>query len=194
MLVFRSVKQPFLPNSEQLKMMEIFKDMVNHCIRTGLEHNTSNMKRLSVLSYHQLKEYKIPSYYKLNAISQAAGRLSQLKKAIKKGRKVQSPYIRKPYFVSCYGFKINGRLLSFPIKNREFVNVLLADHTVSELSKDNVKARSFTITPTTLSISIQKEVTQITPRSAIGIDRNLRNIAISTPLHTIMYKTGKILS
>lgn len=193
LLAFRSVKQPFSPNSEQLKMMEIFKDMVNHCIRTGLEHNCSTMKRLSVLSYHQLKEYKIPSYYKLNAISQAAGRLSRMKKDIKKG-KVKSPFVRKPYLVSCYGFKINGMLLSFPIKNREFANVLLADHTVSELSKDNVKTRSFTITPNTLSISIQKEVIQITPQSAIGIDRNLRNITISTPQQTIMYKTGKILS
>jgi putative transposase len=175
-------------------MMEIFSEMTNHCIRIGLENNCSTLKKLSLLSYHQLKEYPIPSKYKLNAISQAAGRLTQMKKDIKKGRRVKSPFVRKPYLVSCYGFKINSMLLSFPVKNREFANILLTDHTVSELSKDGVKARSFTITPASLSISIQKDVTEIKPDGAIGIDRNLRNITISTPERTIMYRTEKILS
>ncbi len=175
-------------------MMQIFSEIVNHCIRIGLENNCSTLKKLSLLSYHQLKEYSIPSKYKLNAISQAAGRLAQMKKDIKKGRKVKSPFVRKPYLVSCYAFKINGMLLSFPVKNREFANILLTDHTVSELSKDGVKARSFTITPTSLSISIQKDVTEIKPDGVIGIDRNLRNITISTPEKTIMYRTEKVLS
>jgi putative transposase len=168
--------------------------MVNHCIRVGLKNNCSTLKKLSLLSYCQLKEYPLPSKYKLNAISQAAGRLAQMKKDIKKGRKIKSPFVRKPYLVSCYAFKINGMLLSFPLKNREFANILLTDHTVLELSEDGVKTRSFTITPTSLSISIQKTVTEIKPKDAIGIDRNLRNITISTPERTIMYRTEKILS
>jgi putative transposase len=151
------------------------------------------MKKLSQLSYSKLKDYPIMSYYKLTAISRAAGRLSQMKKDIKKGRKVKSPFVRKPYLVSCYGFKINGMILSFPLKNREFTNILLTNHTVSELSRD-VKARSFTITPTSLSISIHKDVTEIKPQGVIGIDRNLRNITISTPDRPIMYRTEKILS
>jgi len=190
----KSIKQRHAPNPDQIKMMQIFSDIINHCIRIGLENNCSTLKKLSLLSYHQLKEYPIPSKYKLNAISQAAGRLAQMKKDIKKGRKVKSPFVRKPYLVSCYGFKINGMLLSFPIKNREFANILLTDHTVSELSENGVTARSFTITPTSLSISIQKDVTQIKPQGAIGIDRNLRNITLSTPERTIMYRTEKILS
>ncbi|MFY9300286.1 MAG: transposase [Candidatus Nitrosotenuis sp.] len=175
-------------------MMEIFSEMANHCIRIGLENNCSTLKKLSMLSYHELQRYDILSYYKLNAISQAAGRLAQMKKDIKKGRRVKSPFVRKPYLISCYGFKINGMLLSFPVRNRESANVLLTDHTVSELSKDGVKAKSFTITPTSLSISIQKDITEIKPEGAIGIDRNLRNITISTPQRAIMYRTEKILS
>lgn len=175
-------------------MMDTFKEMVNHCIRIGLENNCSNMKKLSMLSYHILKDYPIQSYYKLTAISQAAGRLTQMKKDIKRGRKVKSPFIRKPYLVSCYGFKINGMLLSFPISNRNFTNVLLNNHTAQVLSDRTLKPRSFTITPTTLSISVRKDVEQITPESVIGIDRNLRNITISAPNQTIMYKTNKILS
>ncbi len=65
---------------------------------------------------------------------------------------------------------------------------------MSELSKDGVRARSFTITPTSLSISIQKDITEIKPEGAIGIDRNLRNITISTSHRAIMYRTEKILS
>ncbi|MEM3135717.1 MAG: hypothetical protein QXW37_03195, partial [Candidatus Nitrosotenuis sp.] len=191
MFVIKSVRQHFTPNQDLQNMMDTFKEMVNHCIRIGLENNASTLKKLSSLSYQQLSSYKIQSYYKLNAISQAAGRLTQMKRDTKKGRKVRLPFVRKPYLVSCYGFKINGMLLSFPIKNHEFANILLTDHTVSQLK--GVEPRSFTITTNSLSISIRKQVAEIKPESIIGIDRNLRNITISTPEKTIMYRTEKIL-
>jgi putative transposase len=175
-------------------MMNTFKDMVNHCIRIGIENNCSTMKKLSLLSYHTLKDYQIQSKYKLTAIAQAAGRLAQMKKDIKKGRKAKSPFIKKPYLVSCYGFKINGMLLSFPVSNREFANILLNNHTAEILSDKTLQPRSFVITPTTLSITVRKDVQEIKPESIIGIDRNLRNITISTPQQAIMYRTNKILS
>jgi putative transposase len=190
----KSIRQNHTPNQEQLQLMETFKDMVNHCIRIGLEHNCSTMKKLSMLSYQKLKEYPIQSYYKLNAISQAAGRLAQMKKDIKKGKMVKSPFIRKPYLVSCYGFKINGCLLSFPVSNRQFANILLNDHITKILSNDSLEPRSFTITPTSLSITVRKQIETIKPEAVIGIDRNLRNVTISTPNGSIMYKTNKILT
>jgi putative transposase len=174
--------------------MEIFKDMVNNCIRIGLEHNCSTMKKLSLLSYQKLKDYQIQSYYKLTAISQAAGRLAQMKKDIKKGRKTKSPFVRKPYLVSCYGFKINGMLLSFPVSNRQFANILLNEHTAKILSDDSLEPRSFTVTPNSLAITVRKQVQEITPESVIGIDGNLRNVTISTLNGCIMYKTNKLLS
>ncbi|MEM3065443.1 MAG: transposase [Candidatus Nitrosotenuis sp.] len=194
MFVVKSIKQNFSPNPEQLQMMNTFKDMVNHCIRIGLENNCSTMKKLSMLSYHQLENYPIQSKYKLTAISQAAGRLAQMKKDIKRGRKATSPFVRKPYLVSCYGFKINGMLLSFPISGRNYANILLNRHTEKILSNKTLEPRSFTITPTALSISVRKQVKEIKPESVIGIDRNLRNITISTPTQPIMYRTNKILS
>jgi putative transposase len=175
-------------------MMETFKDMVNHCIRIGLENNCSSMKKLSLLSYHTIKDYQIQSKYKLTAISQAAGRLAQLKKDIKKGKKVKSPYVSKPYLVSCYGFKINGMLLSFPVSNREYSNILLNNHTTTILSDKTLQPRSFTITPTTLSITVRKDVQEVKPKSIMGIDRNLRNITMTTPQQPIVYRTNKILS
>ncbi|MDE1876875.1 MAG: hypothetical protein KGH86_08660 [Thaumarchaeota archaeon] len=87
----KSIAQSYQPTRELLSMMETFRQMVNHCIRIGIENNCSTMKKLSTLSYKQLAEYDIMSYYKLAAISSACGRLAQMKRDIKKGRKPKSP-------------------------------------------------------------------------------------------------------
>ena len=175
-------------------MMYIFKEMVNHCIRIGLDNNVSTLKKFSSMFYHELDKYEIQSKYKITAISQACGRLSQMKKDIKKGKKVKSPFVRKLFLVSCYGFKINGMLLSIPIGNRTYVNIVLDDYVTKKLAEKDVKPRSFTITPNSLSISIRKEVQEIIPENVIGVDRNLRNVTISTPGGSVMYKTNKLLS
>jgi putative transposase len=174
-------------------MMNTFMEMVNCCILIGLQNNISARIKLTKLSYHTLKKFDIPSYYKVNAISQAAGRLAQMKTDIKKNRKVRSPFVRKPYLVSYYGFKVNGMLFSFPT-NYGQRNFLLNDFIRKQLSQGRIKARSFTITPTSLSFCIQKDVEPIMPESAIGIDRNLRNVTISMLNQSVMYRTEKILS
>ncbi|HEX5457603.1 MAG TPA: transposase, partial [Candidatus Nitrosotalea sp.] len=175
-------------------MMETFRQMVNHCIRIGLENNCSTLKRLSMLSYHTLEEYHIQSKYKLTAISQAAGRLSQMKRDIRKGKNPKSPFVSKPYLVSCYGFKINEMLLSIPTGNRNYIHVLLNRHTVSQLSEDGIESRSFTITSNSLSISVRKNIPETKCTNVIGIDRNLRNVTIGNKDGVIMYKTNKLLS
>ncbi|HET8719645.1 MAG TPA: transposase [Candidatus Nitrosotenuis sp.] len=193
MLAVKSVKQSFSPDKEILQMMNTFKDMVNHCIRIGLQNDISNMKRLSVLSYQTLKDFDTPSYYKINAISQAAGRLAQRKHDVKEGKKPKPPFIKKPFLVNCYRLKINGMLFSFPTTQGQR-NFLLNDHTVKQLSDHGIKVKSFTMTTTSLSFCIKRDVSEIKPDSAIGIDRNLRNVTMSTPKNTIMYRTEKILS
>jgi len=192
-LPVKSTRQNFEPNTELFQMMEIFRQMTNDCIRLGLENNCSTLKKLSMLSYHKLKNHSIMSYYKLTAISQACGRLSQMKKDIKKGRNPKSPYIQKPYLVSCYGFKINGMLLSFPVRVREYANILLNDHTTRTILDKSIKIKSFTITPTTLSLSMQKEAVPITPEKTIGIDRNLRNVTFGNDEKIIQVNTSEML-
>jgi putative transposase len=117
-----------------------------------------------------------------------------MKREIKKGKKTKLPIVQKTYLVSCYGFKVNGMLLSFPIGDNRYTNILLNSHTASRLSEKGIKPRSFTITPNSLSISIRKDVKEIIPLNTIGIDRNLRNVTISTPSQNIMYKTNKLFS
>jgi putative transposase len=133
------------------------------------------------------------SYYHLTAVSQACGRLAQMKKDIKKGRNPKSPFIQKPYLVSCYGFKINGVLFSFPVRNREFANILLNEHTARILSDIMVTPRSFTITPQSLSISIAKNVELIKTEKTIGIDRNMRNVTFGNDEKIIQVNTSELL-
>ncbi|MGI0093675.1 MAG: RNA-guided endonuclease InsQ/TnpB family protein [Nitrosotalea sp.] len=117
-----------------------------------------------------------------------------MKRDIRKGRDPKSPFVSKPYLVSCYGFQINGMLLSIPTGNRNYIHVLLNRHTLLQLSEKGIEPRSFTITPNSLSISIRKEVQETKCTSVIGIDRNLRNVTIGNKDGVIMYKTNKLLS
>jgi len=115
------------------------------------------------------------------------------KKDIKKGKNPKPPYVRKPYLVSCYGFKINCMLLSFPVRKREFANILLNDHIAKTISDTSLKVRSFTMTPESLSLAIQKETESIKPEKIIGIDRNLRNVTFGNYEKIILVNTSEIL-
>ncbi|MDE1830015.1 MAG: hypothetical protein KGI25_06815 [Thaumarchaeota archaeon] len=95
MYTVKSIKQPHHPDTKLVSMMYTFKEMVNYCIRIGLENNVSTLKRFSSMFYRELGKYDIQSYYKLTAMSQACGRLAQMKKDIKKGKMVRSPICEK---------------------------------------------------------------------------------------------------
>lgn len=174
-------------------MMETFRQMVNECIRIGLENDCATLKKLSLLSYQKLKRYDIMSYYKLNAISQTCGKLAQRKKDIKKGRNPKSPYVKKPYLVSSYGFKINGMLLSFPYGKREHANVLLNEYVAKTISEPSITVRSFTMTLSTMSLTIEKKIEPFNTDKTIGIDRNLRNVTFGNNEKVILVNTAELL-
>ncbi|MDE1871957.1 MAG: transposase [Thaumarchaeota archaeon] len=204
MLAIKSLKQRYTQNQELCTMMETFRQMINECIRIGLENNISTLKRFSSNHYHDLKKYDIQSYYKLTAMSQACGRLSQMKRSIREGKATRSPYVQKPYLVSCYGFKINGMLLSFPIGNSKKCLIPLNSHIQGILKDKSFKVKSFVITPNSISLGIQKEVEEIKCDSTIGIDRNLRNVTVGNhdkimiydmeDLPKIIHRTKKVTS
>ena len=166
--------------------------MVNDCIRIGLENNCSTLKKLSLLAYHKLENYHIHSTYKLNAISQACGRLTQMKQSIRRGIRTKSPFVRKPFLVNCYGFKINGMFMSIPYMPRQPINILLNEYTTKILS-DKLKVRSFSINESGISLCISKEVEEIICDDTIGIDRNLRNITVGDDKIITIYNTSKLV-
>ncbi|MGI0015056.1 MAG: hypothetical protein ACREBU_16685 [Nitrososphaera sp.] len=124
-LAIKSVKQSFIPTEKVVKLMTTFRQMVNHCIRIGLENNASTLKRLSKLAYAELARYDIISYYKLCAISRAAGILSNRKKSLKRRREPRQPYATRPLLLSCYGFKVVNGILRAPLGNAEYFDIPL---------------------------------------------------------------------
>src|SRR5256886_14131969 len=102
--------------------------MVNDSIRIGLVNNISSLRSLSLLSYNQLADYDSPSYYKLCAISRAAGILAARKKSLKRGFPTRQPYAVRPFLVSCYGFKIKNGGVEIPISSRKRLSLTLNNH------------------------------------------------------------------
>lgn len=194
----KSVKQLYFPIDEEiLSMMETFRHMVNDCLRIGLANDVSTMKKLSKLCYPLLAKYDIVSYYKLHAISKAAGMLASRKKSMRRGHKTKDPYMRKPCLISAYGFKIKIEVgsLKVPLGDGEYFDIPLNDYVKSIILKDPaLKARSFTLTPTSLSICYSKEVTEVdcnTTNNTVGVDRNLENLTVGNEEQVTQYNLSK---
>src|SRR2546430_3987162 len=92
LLAVKSVWQYYVSSSDVLGLLEGFRRMVNDSLRIGLVNDVSSLRRLSLLSYNQLAQYDSPSYYKLCAISRAAGILASRKKSIRRGYATKTPY------------------------------------------------------------------------------------------------------
>ena len=89
--------------------------MVNDCVRIGIRENVSSMKSPSVKAYHQLSAYDVPTYYRLTAISRAAGILRNYRKELKRDRRARVPYITRLSLTDCYGFRVVHRLVKLPL-------------------------------------------------------------------------------
>jgi len=165
--------------------------MVNLCIRIGLEYDISAMKKLSNLTYKQLANYDIISYYKICAISHAAGILANRKKSIKRGMNPRQPYAIKPLLISCYGFKIIDGILKVPVEDRQYFDIPLNPYVRRVFSDSSLGIRSFTLTADSLSICYSKDVAAIECANVEGIDRNLRNLTIGNCQQVKQYDLSK---
>jgi putative transposase len=87
--MIKTVTQQIIISQGILDLMSKFRNMVNDCIRIGLQNNVTSLKTLSTKSYRYLDRYDIVSYYKLHAISRASGILQNRKKSIKRGFKTR---------------------------------------------------------------------------------------------------------
>jgi putative transposase len=156
--------------------------MVNVCIAVGIEEKVSSFNTLSLKSYHRLS-CNILSYYRLCAISTAAGILHNYRKAAKKNARAKIPCAKKLMLTTCYGFKIQNGLLRLPVRPRQYVYVKLNSHTLQVLS--GLNARSVTLTLDSLSISYSKEIVEIEPKGYVGVDRNLNNVTVASTDGTV---------
>ncbi|MGI0040480.1 MAG: IS200/IS605 family accessory protein TnpB-related protein [Nitrosopumilaceae archaeon] len=187
----KSVRQPFVPDQNILNFLETFRYMVNHCIRIGLQNDCSTLKKLSTLSYHELGQYEILSYYKLGAISQAAGILSNRKQSIRRGIHTKKPYMKKPILISCYGFKIEDGVFRIPLGDRKYFEIPLNTYTRQILSDPTLKVHSFCLTAFNINMAISKEIGLIECTKTVGIDRNLKNITVGDCTRVVQYDLSK---
>jgi putative transposase len=187
----KSVKQPFQPAEGMTGMMETFRQMVNDCIRIGLDNNISTMKKLSSVAYQRLAKYQIYSKYKLCAVSHAAGILANRKKSLQRGKVPRNPYAKRPFLISCYGFKIDYGVLKMPLGNRQYFDIPLNGYVRRVLTDSTLQIHSFTLTTNSLAICYSKEVEPIQVRTLAGVDRNLRNLTVGDCQHVRQYDLSK---
>src|SRR6267143_2001503 len=167
--------------------------MVNDSIRVGLANDLTSLRRLSLLSYNQLAHYDSPSYYKLCAISRAAGILAARKKSLKRGFSTREPYTVRPQLTSCYGFNIKNGGLEIPMARRRRLSIPLNKHTQESISQAGATVRSFTLTRTRLSLCIARDAAKIECVSTVGMDCNLRNLAVGNDDQTRYYDISETM-
>ena len=172
-------------------LMEEFREMVNDCIRNGLENNVITNIKLAKLCYHSLKKYDIPSYYKVSAINKAAGILDNRRKSIKRNIMTKDPYMRKPIVTTYFGFKIENGALRIPVGRKAYHIIKLNNHTLQVLSDPSLRVRSFVLTKNILSIAYSKEVQDIACMNTAGIDRNFANMTVGNSQNVIQYNLSQ---
>src|SRR3989475_4584836 len=165
--------------------------MVNESLWIGIANDASSLRKLSLLSYNQLAQYDSPSYYKLCAISRAAGILAARKKSVRRGFTTRTPYSYRQQLVSCYGFKIENGYLHIPVSRGKSFGIPLTKHTLEVISQPGVKVRSFTLTTSRLSLCIARDTPRIECASTVGVDRNLRNLTVGNEHETSHYDLSK---
>src|SRR5207249_1423112 len=160
-LAVKSVWQYYAPSREVLVLLYMLKRMVNDSIRIGLVNGVYSLRRLSLLDYNELANYDVPSYYKLCAISRAAGILAARKKTIRRGFPTREPYAIRQQLVCCYSFKVTGGVLEIPISRGKRLPLPLTNHTLSVMTQPGVKVRSFTLTRTKLCLCIARDTSTV---------------------------------
>jgi putative transposase len=165
--------------------------MVNDSLRIGIAYSASSLRKLSLLTYNQLAQYDSPSYYKLCAISRAAGILAARKKSVRRGFTTKTPYAVRQQLVSCYGFKIESGGLRIPVSRGRRFSIPLTKHVLEVISQPGVKVRSFTLTRNRLGFCIARDAPLVQCNSTVGVDRNLRNLTVGNDHETSHYDLSK---
>src|SRR5438876_3512102 len=152
--------------------------MINDAIRIALAYDATTLRRVSLLAYNELAPYDSPSYFKLCAISRAAGILAARKKSIRRGFITRTVYAFRQQLVSRYGFKIENGYLHIPVSRGKRFSIPLTKHMLEIISQPRVNARSFTLTRNKLCLCIARDAPLLQCDSTVGVDRNLRSLTV----------------
>jgi len=185
LLAIKAVKQRYSISPEIGFLSENFRRMVNDCLSIGLREGVTSLKSLSLLSYHQLNRYKVPTYYRLSAISRATGMLKNYRKAVRENPKTKHPYARKLVLCTSYGFKVASGNLLVPYQKRKFLYVPLNKHTQDVINAPGIRVRSVFFSSNSVSVAYSRDVPLVPGRGILAIDRNLENVTTVSSLGNV---------
>jgi len=122
----RAVSIPYQPPEDVLRLLEAFRNMVNYCIRVGLEKGITSRFRLTREVYHRLMEYGYHSWYVLSAIEVATVILKNYRKAKRRNGRVKAPRARRLMAkIGNQAVKVGNGMLRIPLKPRQYLHIQL---------------------------------------------------------------------
>ncbi|MCL5011664.1 MAG: hypothetical protein M1594_02095, partial [Candidatus Marsarchaeota archaeon] len=163
MKVVKAVTQPYVINDDLNRLFSNFRRMTNYCIKVGVEKDITSRNGLGREVYKTLSNDRegLHSWYVLGAIERASGILknyrSAVRKALKKGKTVEKPFVRKDFIIlGNQAFKIENGKLKMHLTSKSFIEIPLNSYTLKKLN--DVKIGELILKSKTLSISYSKEV------------------------------------
>jgi putative transposase len=177
MQAVKAVQIRYEPTSGVLSLLETFRNMVNHCIRVGLEKKVTSRLRLQSETYHPLSGFGLHTWYSLSAIEVAIAILKNYRKAKRRRQNVRVPRATKlTAKLGNQGYKVVNGNLRIPIKPREYFYVPLHKRAAQFLSDAALKLGSVTLTACTVSLVFSKTAWVTKPKSYVAYDTNERSI------------------
>ncbi len=143
-------------------------------IRYAQENGIDNRKRMKRF-YQTLRDTKLPSCYKVTAITRACAVIKSRNKSLRRQIEVRHPKPLRPVACIISGFFITmkGRLF-IPVSRDKYADIQLNDHVVNSIQ--GRKVRSLTITQSLLSLCYSDDIRLAPVRAVYGVDRNEKNI------------------
>jgi putative transposase len=176
MQAVRAIQIRYEPTSDVLALLETFKNIVNCCIRVGLEKNLTSRLRLQNEVYHELGGFGLHTWYSLSAIEVATAILKNHRKARRRQQNARAPRARKlAAKLGNQGYIVNGKL-RIPIKPREYFYIPLHKRAAHFLSDATLKLGSVSLTASTISVTFSKTAEVTEPKTYAAYDTNKRSI------------------
>ncbi len=189
--VTKCVAQKY-PDERLASVLSNYLTITYNAIHYAEDKGVANRKGMGGF-YRSLKDVKLPSCYKVAAISRACVAVRSRNKAKKRGVAVMHPRPLKPMVSIVSGFFITmkGRLF-VPLLNRgEYFDLQLNRHVIQAIEGRTV--RSIGITPGSLSICHTEYVQLGEVGRVYGVDRNEKNLTFGDRSEIIQIDMKKLV-
>ena len=176
-LVF-PIPEGTLPNP-LVYLLKDFRLIVNICIRTAIDSNTTSRGKLTKLVYKDLsKLFDINKQYICSAVEIACGIVKNYRKRLRKGLPTNKPFVKRLMLKSenqNYNLDMEFDRVSLPVRVGEWygLKIPISDYHRGLLKEPGMELGSLTLTPTMVIITVRKIApAPFTPTSAIALDTN----------------------